>query len=60
MPHRSSARCRLAWLGVKLDEQANASGGPHISTPDSDVSVWDIPTNEELMIAQHRLALIRA
>ena len=46
-------------LGVKLDEQANASNGPRISTSDSAVSVWVMPTNEELMIAQHTLALIR-
>jgi acetate kinase len=50
----------LAWLGVKLDEQANRAGGPRISAPDSCVSVWAISTNEELMIAQHTLALIRA
>jgi acetate kinase len=50
---------KLAWLGVKLDEQANASGGPRISGPDSKVSVWVIPTNEELMIAQHTMALVR-
>jgi acetate kinase len=49
----------LAWLGVKLDKPANAAGGPRISAPDSGVSVWVIPTNEELMIAQHTLALIR-
>jgi acetate kinase len=49
----------MAWLGVKLDEPANASGGPRISAPDSGVSVWVIPTNEELMIAQHTLALVR-
>ena len=47
-------------LGVKLNEQANASGGPQISAPDCRVSVWVIPTNEELMIAQHTLALISA
>jgi acetate kinase len=50
---------KLAWLGVKLDETANASAGPRISVSDSRVSVWVIPTNEELMIAQHTLALIR-
>jgi acetate kinase len=49
----------LAWLGVKLDKSANASGGPRISAADSSVSVWVIPTNEELMIARHTLALIR-
>jgi acetate kinase len=51
---------KLAWMGLKLDETANASGGPRISTPDSAVSVWVIPTDEELMIAQHTRALIQA
>jgi len=41
-----------AWLGVKLDETANQTHGPCISAPDSAVSVWVIPTNEELMIAR--------
>ena len=30
-----------------------------ISTPDSKVTVWVIPTNEELMIAQDTAALTR-
>jgi acetate kinase len=59
VPVRAALCGKLAWLGVKLNEQANASGGPRISASDSAVSVWVIPTNEELMIAQHTLALIR-
>jgi acetate kinase len=55
---RAALCAKLAWLGVKLDSPANASNGPRISTPDSRVSVWVIPTNEELMIAQHTHALI--
>jgi len=44
--------------GVALDEVANAAGGPLISTPESRVSVWVIPTDEELTIAQqHTIAL---
>jgi len=58
-PVRAALCDKLAWLGVKLDAQANASGGPRISTLDSGVSVWVIPTDEELMIAQHTLALVR-
>ncbi|MGB7097285.1 MAG: acetate/propionate family kinase [Xanthobacteraceae bacterium] len=58
-PVRAALCAKLSWLGVKLDEQANTSGGPRISAPDSAVSVWVIPTNEELMIAQHALALVR-
>src|SRR5215468_6306292 len=42
-----------AWLGIELDEQKNARKTTRISTPESKVSVWVIPTNEELMIARH-------
>lgn len=46
--------CRdAAWLGIELDAQANAADGPRISTGESRVSAWVIPTNEELMIARH-------
>jgi acetate kinase len=46
--------CRQAlWLGVQLDPVANDAGGPRISTPDSKVSAWVIPTDEERMIARH-------
>jgi acetate kinase len=51
--------CRdAAWLGVQLDATANQAGGPRISTRSSPVSVWTIPTNEELMIARHTQRLI--
>jgi acetate kinase len=42
-----------AWLGVELDEAANADSQSKISTAGSKTSVWVIPTNEELMIARH-------
>ena len=58
-PVRAALCAKLAWLGVKLDKQANDLNGPRISTADSPVSVWVIPTDEELMIAQHTLALMR-
>lgn len=41
------------WLGVQLDEAANLRGGPKISHGESAVSVWVIPTDEEIMIARH-------
>ena len=47
-----------AWLGVKLDEQANTRRASQISTRQSKVSVWVIPTNEELMIARHTALLL--
>jgi len=46
--------CRDAsWLGLELDEEANAKGGPCISRMSSRVSAWVMPTNEEFMIALH-------
>jgi acetate kinase len=47
----------LTWLGAELDLQANAHG-PLISRPNSRVALYVIPTNEELMIARHTLALL--
>ena len=47
-----------AWLGIELDPAANEKAGPLISKPDSRVSAWTIPTNEELMIARHTGALL--
>jgi len=51
--------CRTArWLGVELDDAANAAGGPRISTAASRVTAWTVPTNEELMIARHAGGLL--
>jgi acetate kinase len=47
-----------AWLGLDLDAAANDAGGPRISLPVSRVAAWVIPTNEELMIAQHTRRLV--
>jgi acetate kinase len=47
-----------AWLGVDLDMEANARGARCISAPASKVSVWVVPTNEELMIARHTAVLL--
>jgi len=47
-----------AWLGIALDEAANNSRESKISTASSKVSVWVVPTNEELMIAKHTGALL--
>ena len=56
MRWRISRSCE--WLGVELDENANRHNHPRISKPASKVSVWVIPTNEELMIARHTGALL--
>ncbi len=58
-PHIRAEICRAArWLGVELDEAANEAGGPRISTAESPVSAWVIPTDEEKMVALHALNLV--
>jgi len=47
-----------AWLGIDLDDGANAKNGPRISAARSRVSVWVVPTNEELMIARHTASVL--
>jgi len=47
-----------AWLGVELNESANRDREAEISNSRSKVSVWVIPTNEELMIARHTGSLL--
>ncbi|HNI37455.1 MAG TPA: acetate kinase, partial [Pseudomonadales bacterium] len=42
-----------AWLGVEINATANTEHVLCISKAQSRASVWVIPTNEELMIAQH-------
>ena len=50
----------LGYLGITIDEQANAVRGEEIrlSTEDSKVAVYVIPTNEELAIARETVALV--
>ena len=58
-----AAICKnLEFLGVKIDPERNNVRGKEalISTDDSKVKVWVIPTNEELMIAQDTAELVKA
>ena len=52
----------LEYMGVKIDPEKNNTRGKEaiISTDDSKVTVWVIPTNEELMIAQDTAELVKA
>ena len=52
---------RLAYLGIGLNEEKNALKGEtvEISTPDSNVKIFVIPTNEELMIAKDTVNLVK-
>jgi acetate kinase len=49
---------QLGWFGVKLDAGENARNAQKISQAGSAIPVYVIPTDEELMIAQHTLALL--
>lgn len=48
----------LAWLGVEIDDRANKENSSVISTSNSSIKVCVIPTNEELMIAQHTFEIL--
>ena len=49
---------KSTWLGLEIDEAANAAGGARITKPRSKTSAWVIPTDEDLMIARHTWRLI--
>ena len=49
-----------AWLGIALDPVANQAGGPRITRPQSRVSAWVIPTDEDRMIARHTRDVVGA
>lgn len=57
---RSKIISWLSALQIELDEKSNANDSSKISTPDSAVDVYVIPTDEELMIAQHVNRLLKA
>ncbi len=55
-PEIRASVCRgLRWLGVVLGSPEPMPGSTSISTPESPIAVHVIPTDEELMIAQHTL-----
>jgi acetate kinase len=47
-----------AWLGLELDLEANRAGKARISSSESRVAAFVLPTNEELMIARHTRAFL--
>ena len=57
-PVRASVCKAAGWLGIALDEKANAAGGPRLTLADSPVSAWAIPTDEQGVIARHAARLL--
>ena len=57
---RAAVCTALSWLGLMLDDAANAAGGTaRISTTGSQVEAWVIPTDEEAMIARHTASVLK-
>jgi acetate kinase len=60
--HAAEIRARVCrdarWLGIVLDKEANARHETRISRVDSPVSVFVVPTDENLMIARHTRDLL--
>lgn len=60
--HSAEIRRRVieqsAWMGLTLDPAANDANALCLTTADSAVSAWSIPTDEELMIARHTQRLV--
>lgn len=58
---RLDACSDLEFLGVKIDAEANNCRGEEvrISTPDSRVQVWVVPTDEEIVIARDTMELVK-
>ena len=55
---RAAVCAHAAWLGLELDSGANNNAGPRISTVNSKIAAFVIPTNEEAMIARHTLDIV--
>jgi acetate kinase len=58
-PVRAMLAEQAQWMGLKLNADANDANETVISTPDSKVEVLVIPTDEEMLIAHHTLALLQ-
>jgi acetate kinase len=48
----------LEFLGIQIDPERNAAHAPVISSDDASVTVRIVPTDEDLMVAQHTRRLI--
>lgn len=59
-PIRAAIAQAFAYLGARLDEQANAAHEPTIAAPGSSVGLVIVPANEELVIALAAQRLVPA
>ncbi len=57
---RRRVAAHLRWMGLHLDDGRNEANMTVISTPDSKIAALVIPTDEEQVIADEALAILRA
>lgn len=57
---RAKSLENMEWAGIKLDASKNQStrGEGRISTDDSKVQLWVVPTNEEIVVARQAVAAV--
>ena len=58
-PIRATVAERLRWLGLELDEAANTANATRINRADARVAAFVIPTDEEAVIAEDALAVMK-
>ncbi len=59
-PIRTAVARRLKWLGLELDEVANAANATRISRANAHVAAFVISTDEEAVIAEDALAVVKS
>ena len=61
---REAVCADMTWCGVKFDRQRNAAvqrdTETQISADDSQIAVWVIPTNEEIIVARQTGDIVKA
>lgn len=61
-PLREEVCSGLEYMGIKIDPKLNAEASrkeANFATPDSKVSCWVVPTDEELMIARDTAGIVK-
>jgi acetate kinase len=56
---RAGVLQRCGWLGVRVDQRANAAHEARIDARDGPVSAWVVPTNEEVVIGRQTHQIVR-
>lgn len=55
---REEVCSHFKWLGMELDQENNKNNQPMLHQVKSKIKIYAIPTNEEMMIANHTYSLV--